>query len=351
MASASTQSPRLGVIEGFYGRPWSESGRLAMIEWLAALGFDAYLYAPKADAWLRRDWRRSWPTAAQAPLRELAAVCERSRLDLYVGLSPYAVYECYDAPARARLRERVLQISDLGAAGVALLFDDMPGSAVDLAGRQAEICDDVQTWCNGAPLLMCPTYYSDDPVLDRVFGKRPEGYADDLGARLATDVTPFWTGPAVCSTHIDATHLADVCGHFQRPVALWDNYPVNDSRARSEHLYLQPLADRSAHAAAHLHSHWCNAMNQPALSLPALTSLIALYRGVPAALAQIYAEAGLTEALRRACEPLAGCTLAQLDPDARAELQRVASGEGRAANELRDWLAGAWQFDPACLTD
>jgi hypothetical protein len=155
----------------------------------------------------------------------------------------------------------------------------------------------------------------------------------------------------VCSTHIDASHLVNVCQRFRRPVALWDNYPVNDSKQRSEHLYLQPLSDRSADAGAQLHSHWCNAMNQAALSVPALASLAMLYRGAPTTLEQVYAEAGLSKALRVACEPLASYTLAQLEPTARAALQQASAGEGRAARELRDWLAGAWKFDPACLTD
>lgn len=38
----------LGLIEGFFGPPWPESDRLAFAPLLRELGFDFFLYAPKA---------------------------------------------------------------------------------------------------------------------------------------------------------------------------------------------------------------------------------------------------------------------------------------------------------------
>jgi hyaluronoglucosaminidase len=307
--------PLLGAIEGFYGRPWEPKRRLDMLRWLALLGFDAYLYAPKADSWLRKRWRDPWPASERRLLRDVAARCEESGLQFVVGLSPYAVYERYDADARRKLRTRVRQIADVGGAALALLFDDMPGGATDLAGRQAEICADVLAWSGMCALYMCPTYYSDDPVLDRVFGGRPVSYLETLGALLAREITPFWTGPEVCANSVSAEHLEDVRSRLRRPVALWDNYPVNDSKTRSAHLYLQGLAGRSTDAAAALQSHWCNAMNQPALSLPALASLPALYgRLDDEALARVYADVLLRT---RPCGRIA--PLERPPPGARAQ--------------------------------
>ena len=53
----ATTPPTLGVIEGFFGRPWPHRERLAAVAFLAKAGYDFYLYAPKADARLRRHWR------------------------------------------------------------------------------------------------------------------------------------------------------------------------------------------------------------------------------------------------------------------------------------------------------
>ena len=38
-----------GVIEGFYGIPWSFEERMSMIEFLSAIGMNQYVYAPKDE--------------------------------------------------------------------------------------------------------------------------------------------------------------------------------------------------------------------------------------------------------------------------------------------------------------
>ena len=51
----------IGMIEGFYGNPWSHSVRLKFPAVLAELGLNAYLYCPKSDPYLRRRWKEDWP--------------------------------------------------------------------------------------------------------------------------------------------------------------------------------------------------------------------------------------------------------------------------------------------------
>ena len=48
----------LGVLEIFYGRPWSDVDRLAYAEFLKLLRLDFYLYGPKADDAFRKNWSR-----------------------------------------------------------------------------------------------------------------------------------------------------------------------------------------------------------------------------------------------------------------------------------------------------
>jgi hyaluronoglucosaminidase len=320
-----------------------------MLPWFAALNLDAYLYAPKNDAWLRRQWRDRWPRAYVGTLQELAAAAASAGVEFHVGLSPFALYQSYGVSARDALRGAVRRLEDLGVSGVAILFDDMPGGVDSLAERQAEILVDVHHWLDKPLLRFCPTYYSDDPVLDRVFGDRPENYLVDLARCLPDGLIPFWTGPAVCAETVPAAHLEELRDAIGRPLALWDNYPVNDSRSRSEHLYLAPLRARTVTGA--LESHWCNAMNQAALSLPALSSLARLHGREPVDLSGVFAEAGVTEALVRACLPLADRGRETLDDQEKASLLSRAVPGSAAAEELRDWIQGLYRFDPACLTD
>ena len=51
----------LGLIEGFYGEPWSWQAREDYAPFLKTHGFRFYIYAPKADEYLRRNWRADWP--------------------------------------------------------------------------------------------------------------------------------------------------------------------------------------------------------------------------------------------------------------------------------------------------
>ena len=56
-------TPPLGIIEGFFGRPWSWPERAAAIRFLRPYGYGFYLYAPKADPYLRRRWQEPHPAA------------------------------------------------------------------------------------------------------------------------------------------------------------------------------------------------------------------------------------------------------------------------------------------------
>jgi hypothetical protein len=342
---------QLGLIEGFYGRPWEQASRLRMINWCARLGFDAYLYAPKADPWLRRRWNEAWPAGELTLLRELAEQGAGNGLEVAVGLSPFALYRDYTDAARNTLRERVLGIRDSGIESLALLFDDMPGDMAGLAARQAEIASDVQHWGQWRHLRVCPTYYSDDEILDRVFGTRPANYLKELASQLDDSVAVFWTGPAVCSESISTNHIERVREAIGRPVALWDNYPVNDSKLRSGHLYLAPLQHREAGLRTELESHWCNAMNQAALSLPALASLVELYGRQGEEREAVLSEAGISDALLAACLSMADTSLDELSSKQRASLLDLATVSSTAAEELGQWLDGRYRFDPTCLTD
>ena len=50
-----------GVLEGFYGTPFSEAERVDLIRWLGAHGGRDYAYAPKGDPLLRDRWREPFP--------------------------------------------------------------------------------------------------------------------------------------------------------------------------------------------------------------------------------------------------------------------------------------------------
>ena len=342
-----------GVIEGFYGRQWSYPSREAYAAFLATSRLNTYIYCPKGDKRLRGEWQLPWPDDEFGHLRSLAAVFRRRGVHFGVGLSPMELYRQYGSREREQLRRKLDQVSALEAPLLAILFDDMPGDLDALAARQAEIVADVQHWCADLRLLVCPTYYSFDPALERFFGAMPVDYWADLGAALPVDVDIFWTGNQVCSPAVSLDDIAAIRQRLGRPVILWDNYPVNDGEERSQRLYLKPLGERDPALRDCLAGHLCNPMNQALLSLPALLGLAQLYGDVTAARQFVvdYLGEQTWKQLQVDREEFVSVGLAAMGPERCAELaQCYGSMPGAAAGEVAAWLRGEYAWDPACLT-
>jgi hypothetical protein len=345
-----------GVIEGFYGRGWSQALRLDYARYIAALGLNSYLYCPKEDPYLRKRWQEDWPDHEWSALQSLARTYALEGLYFGVGLSPFALYQSYGNAERASLRQKIERLNQLELPVLAVLFDDMPGDMPELAVRQVQIMDDINCWSGASRLLMCPTYYSYDPVLEKFFGARPSCYWEELGSGLASDIDVFWTGDRVCSHSVGASDVTAINEMLQRKVVLWDNYPVNDGAVRSRHLYLEPLGQRESLSSNVLSGHFCNPMNQGVLSLPALTGLASLYRN-PADplqgdwLAGVLGES-IWSALQEDRDEFLEVGLDGMSEERRCGLaDKYAALRGPAAEEVAGWLRGEYSFDPACLTD
>ena len=339
-----------GIIEGFYGRQWSWPLRRQYAAYLKSMGFNSYLYCPKGDAFLRKRWREDWPAVEQSELETLAETCREAGLYWGVGLSPYALYQDYSNENRSQLRDKVRRIDALGGSLLAILFDDMPGDCAALAERQAEIVQDVQAWSAASHIIICPTYYSFDAVLERFFGERPGLYWEDLGRLLPADVDIFWTGNAVCSASISCDDIAAVSERIGRPPVLWDNYPVNDGEQACRRLNLAPLAARDSGLAGQLRGHFCNPMNQGLLSRLPLEGLARLYDDRKES-AQEYFEPDFLQRLALDRTRFQDPGLDGLDEAEQAELIKIYTAfADPAAAEVVAWLAGEYAFDPACLT-
>ncbi|HAD15858.1 MAG TPA: hypothetical protein DCF81_03010 [Erythrobacter sp.] len=228
----------LWLIEGFYGPAWPDAARLANYRLLGRWGYTGVIYAPKADKSLRSEWGRPFLLKERERLAEMARTASQSRLTFGVGLSPMNVWTDWSAEARDRLAAKLRDIYACGCETLSLQFDDMHGGGPSLAIMQAEIISFAcEAWA-GSHVIVCPTYYSDDPILATVFGDPPAYYLENLAEALPTHVDIFWTGPKVVSTAIEEDHILEVTARMGRRPFLWDNYPVNDGARTSRHLFL-----------------------------------------------------------------------------------------------------------------
>ena len=344
-------TPPLGTIEGFFGRPYGWAERTALMRLLAPHGFGFYLYAPKADAYLRRRWREAHPPEEMAQITAFAEACRREGVSFGVGLSPFELHFDFTPEARTALTHKLAALGAAGCEWLAILFDDMRGDLTDLAHRQAEIVDFVAERTRARRLIVCPSYYADDPVLDRAFGQRPTGYLEDLGAALDPAIDLMWTGEEVCSLEFSPGRLDRVAQAMGRKPFLWDNYPVNDGPRMSRHLHLRAFTGRPAAIGGHLAGHAVNPASQATLSAIPMLTLAASYAQGPA---YAYAEA-FGEAARQVCGPelaarltadlgaLQDAGLGDLSEARRARLRdRYAAFDHPAAHEVLGWLDGAY---------
>lgn len=65
----SPEMPIRGVIEGFYGKPWSDEARKDMFEFMGKHGMNTYIYSPKNDPYLRDKWRDLYPEEEQEKIK------------------------------------------------------------------------------------------------------------------------------------------------------------------------------------------------------------------------------------------------------------------------------------------
>ena len=342
-----------GVVEGFYGRQWSFAVRERYAAFLAAAKLNTYLYCPKGDARLRGEWQQLWPEPLFRQLQSLSASYRGQGLQFGVGLSPMELYRNYGAAEQEQLRRKLDYLDGLEAPLLAILFDDMPGDLDSLAARQAEIVHDVYRWCPDQRILVCPTYYSFDPALQKYFGPMPDNYWADLGAALPIEVDVFWTGNEVCSASVTLADVEAIERQLGRRVILWDNYPVNDGEARSKHLYLKPLYDREVALREQLGGHLCNPMNQGVLSLPALVGLARLYGDQQSAMEWVvdHLSRRTWEQLQKNREEFLGLGLEGMGPERCQQLTETYNAlPGAGAAEVSAWLRGEYAWDPACLT-
>jgi len=293
--------PVRGVIEGFYGPPWSHAARLDLVAFLAERAMNAYVYAPKSDPRHRDRWRDAYEPADAACLTELAAACADVEVRFGFALSPGLDIEYRDPRDRQALLDKLAPLVDAGVDWFVLALDDIPNRP-GLAVQQAELA----TWLTGqlpaVRLTLVPTEY---------VGTRPSPYLAELAAGMPSTVDLMWTGPTVCSPVIDAAAArgwrAAIADH---PLLLWDNYPVNDTVMEAE-LHLGPYIGRTADLTDELDGVLCNPMLQPHASKVALGTAAEFLRDPagydpPAAWARAIADVGGSRAdalgvLARAC--------------------------------------------------
>ena len=215
-----------GVVEGFYGVPWSHEVRLSLIDFYGKYKMNCYLYGPKDDPYHSSpDWRLPYPQDEARNISELVQACRRNRVDFIWAIHPGKDIR-WNEEDYQNLVNKFEMMYDLGVRSFALFFDDIEGEGTNPV-RQVELVnrligDFVEKKGDVTNLIICPTDYS------RLWAKPgPDGPLSIYGRTLHPSVEVFWTGDVVCSDLTKET-MQWLNERIQRPGFYWWNYPVTD---------------------------------------------------------------------------------------------------------------------------
>ena len=240
-----------GVIEGFYGQPWTQAERFELFDWMADWRLNTYLYAPKDDLKHRTLWRELYSDSESEALRQLVHACERRKIRFIYALSPGLDIRHSDEAELDHLRKRFEHLMTLGCQDFALLFDDIPDrlNAADikqrgsLASAQCHVANALFTWTRqrkpSARFLFCPTPYCGRMAAAKLGG---ENYLATVGRELLPEIDVFWTGPEIISREITVAHVEELGAVLRRKPLIWDNLHANDYDGRR--FYCGPYAGR-----------------------------------------------------------------------------------------------------------
>ena len=215
-----------GVVEGFYGEPWSHQTRLSLIDFYGRFKMNYYIYGPKDDPYHSSPyWREMYPEQEAAELKELVEACKRNRVHFVWAIHPGKDIR-WDKEDYQKLLNKFEAMYELGVRAFAIHFDDIEGEGarplpqVELANRINR--EFVKAKGDVEPLIVCPTEYT------RLWANPTEnGSLVTYGKKLHPSIDVFWTGDAVCSNLTEST-MEWVGSRIERPALFWWNFPVTD---------------------------------------------------------------------------------------------------------------------------
>lgn len=254
-----------GVIEGFYGRPWSRDQRIRLFGWMQDWGLKTYLYAPKDDPKHRTQWRKPYNREELQSFQELIEAARRRQVDFAFGIGPGLDVEYSRAQDRRVLLNKLDPLLDRGVRGIAFLWDDIVpqlsasdrqryGSSARAQADFTNACvEQILTRYPDIDFWFCPTPYCGRMCVPNV---TQSDYLTELGKHLDAGVQVFWTGPEIVSETIPVRSLVELTAVLGRKPVLWDNLHANDYDLRR--IFLGPYGGRDPKLRGHVRSIFLN---------------------------------------------------------------------------------------------
>lgn len=237
-----------GVVEGFYGRPWTMNQRKELFRREQKWGLNTYLYAPKDDYKHRMYWRDLYSLEEADQLITLISAAKECNVEFIYAISPGLDITFSNPKEVSALKRKLSQVSEFGCRSFALLFDDIETEMCpadkeafgSFADAQVSVTNEVfQHLKEPQVFLFCPTDYCAAFCTPSV---QLSKYLNTVGEKLNPGIDVLWTGPKVVSNDISVASIEEVSAVLRRPPVIWDNIHANDYDP--QRLFLGPFKNR-----------------------------------------------------------------------------------------------------------
>lgn len=258
-----------GIIEGYYGTPWSFEERMDMVDFMDKQRLNCYMYAPKSDLYHREKWFELYPSDEINKIITLKDALEDKGIDFFYCISPGHATNKEDSfnfvgeKDFNRLFKKLDQVIEKGINKFGLLLDDIDYQLSGESLRQFKrpgiahsfICNKVysylQTRVNDLEFVMCPTEYHQIGYSE---------YRNDLKERLDHNIMVFWTGDNVCAEVITDEQVGETKDAFGHQMMIWDNFPVSDF-TYGVRQFIAPIINRTVSLGNYALGYIINPMN------------------------------------------------------------------------------------------
>jgi len=240
----------LGVVEGFYGNPWTKDERFNLLKRMKEQNMNAYIYAPKDDEKHRNRWRIEYDQIELNDLKELIENCNTFGIEFVFSVSPGLDLVFHSQQDYDQLLKKFQQLKDLGCRSFAVLWDDINAELQGVDAKVFESPGVAQCYISNSLFealspckyfMMCPTEYCGAFAQPNVQDSK---YLKDLGEKLHQEIEIMWTGPRVVSPTISFKSIQQITNILKRKPLIWDNIHANDYDRRR--VFLGPYSGRNS---------------------------------------------------------------------------------------------------------
>lgn len=245
-----------GIIEGFYGKPYSSSVRKDLLRFMMRYKMNCYVYGPKSDPYHSGKWGEPYPTELTESQKASGFVCQQDLKDFTSVAADtkvsvvWAIHPGNAIMNSATVVDDVMKkfgsMYDLGFRQFAIFADDVnvPGDeatmkkTADNVGAIQHAIEDKWNIAGADPADTVKALRFTPQIYCRAFAGPDSQFNSFFQAMssLPANVTVYYTGGGVWSVP-NNNDLNTLQAQFGRQAIWWWNYPCNDNGTGPSEIY------------------------------------------------------------------------------------------------------------------